>query len=121
MADSSIEFSTSLDNSDLDKQLKEAERLIESLKAKIEGKTEERNAIAEQMAQANREIESTQKLIDQLKARYDELSASTDPADAAKRSIVNEEMMKQYATLERQHDAADKLADKCDKINGELA
>lgn len=57
MADGSIVFSTALDNSDLEKSLKQAEKRIDALKRKIEEKTSERNAIAEEMFEVKAAIE----------------------------------------------------------------
>ena len=56
MADGAIVFSTALDNSDLEKGIKQAEAEIEELKRKISEKTEERNALAEQLVEVKEQI-----------------------------------------------------------------
>lgn len=60
MADGSIVFSTALDNSDLEKGIKQAEADIEELKRKISEKTEERNALAEQLVEVKEQIVQAQ-------------------------------------------------------------
>lgn len=61
MADGSIVFSTALDNSDLEKGIKQAEEDIEELKRKISEKTEERNALVEQLVEVKQEIIQAEK------------------------------------------------------------
>ena len=61
MADGSIVFSTALDNSDLEKGIKQAENEIEELKRKISEKTEERNALVEQLVEVKEQIIQAEK------------------------------------------------------------
>ena len=61
MADGSIVFSTALDNSDLEKGIKQAENEIEELKRKISEKTDERNALVEQLVEVKEQIIQAEK------------------------------------------------------------
>ena len=54
MADGSIEFSTTLDNKQLEKDLRSAEKLIDGLKGKIEKSEASKNAIEQEMESAKR-------------------------------------------------------------------
>lgn len=61
MADGSIVFSTALDNSELEKGIKQAEADIEELKRKISEKTAERNALVEQLVEVKGQINQAKK------------------------------------------------------------
>ena len=121
MADGSIEFSTSLDNSDLEKQLKDAEKKIEQLKKLIEDKTSERNAIAEEIEQVNIKAEAAQALIEKLKARLDELRASDDPMRFAKMQVVTDELSKEVTNYEQLVDKGVQLDEKQAKLDSQIA
>lgn len=109
MADGSITFSTALDNSELDRQIKDAENQIERLKKTIEQKTTQRNAIKEQIDEANEAIEETKANIERLKARLAELKASGESPASGRTQVVVEELDKAALSLEKQVDAAAKL------------
>lgn len=81
MADSSITFSTALDNEQLEKDLKKAERDIDTLKRKVERADSSANAIADKMEEADRAIDATKAQIRELNAELQRLDA-TDPNDA---------------------------------------
>ena len=81
MADGSIEFKTDLDNSDLEKQLRDATKKVESLKKKIETETAGRSAIEKEMDAAQQAIERTSAEAEKLRARIEELR-NVDPANA---------------------------------------
>lgn len=109
MADGSITFSTALDNSELDRQIKDAENQIERLKKTIEQKTTKRNAIKEQIDEANQAIDETKANIDRLKARLQELKDSGEAPGSGRTQVVVEELDKASQSLVKQVDAAAKL------------
>ena len=80
MADGSIEFSTRLDNSDLEKQLRDATKKVEALKKKIETETANRSAIEKEMDRAQQAIERTSAETEKLRVRLKELR-NVDPTD----------------------------------------
>lgn len=85
MADGSIVFSTALDNSELEKGIKQAEADIEELKRKISEKTQERNALAEQLAQIKEQIvvaEREQRDFNELLDRGVEIASKYNVAEA---------------------------------------
>lgn len=84
MSDGSITFSTKLDNTDLEKNIKQAEKDIDDLKRKIEEKTAERNALAEQMLEVRQAIEQAkeeQRDFDELLDRGVELAEKYNVAE----------------------------------------
>ena len=85
MADGSIVFSTALDNSDLEKGIKQAENEIEELKRKISEKTEERNALVEQLVEVKEQIiqaEKEQRDLNDLLDKGVDIAARYNVADA---------------------------------------
>lgn len=120
MADGSIEFSTTLDNSDLEAKLKEAEKKVDDLKKKIESKEAERNGLAEQMQAANDEIKRAMDSIEKLKARRAELLAGGEPSDSGKIAALTSEIDAELTAWEKQGAAVDKLQAKIDQVDGEI-
>lgn len=118
MADGSIEFSTTLDNSDLEAKLKDAEKKVDDLKRKIESKTAERNGIAEQMKQANEEINRARESIEKLKQRREELKASG--GTSGQLEAVSNEIGKELTSWEQQNAALDKLQSKLFAVDDEV-
>ena len=80
MADGNITFKTELDNSDLEKQLKDAERKVEQLKRKIESSEGKRSAIEAEMDDAKRAIESASAATERLRSELESLR-NVDPTD----------------------------------------
>lgn len=80
-ADGTITFSTALDNEQLEKDLKAAEREVESIKRKIERAESGKTAIEAEMERGEEAIHQTEQAIRDLKARLEELN-DTDPTDA---------------------------------------
>lgn len=126
MADGYIEFSTKLDNSELEKQLKEAEREIERLKRKLEQKENDKNAIAEDLEEAKKAVRETELYIDRLKKRYEELTQArakgeidNDTADA-RMGVVEEELKKQQGLLEKQRGTVDVISKKWEKNGNDI-
>ena len=108
MAQSSIVFSTALDNTELETALADAKSKVESLKKELGKKTGERNAIVEQLEDANKAIEDTKARIESLKARREELRASGE-GSAARIEVVNAEISKAITLWENQITKAEKL------------
>lgn len=126
MADGYIEFSTKLDNSELEKQLKEAESEIERLKRKLEQKENDKNAIAEDLEEAKKAVRETELYIDRLKKRYEELTQArakgeidNDTADA-RMGVVEEELKKQQGLLEKQRGTVDAISKKWEKNGNDI-
>ena len=117
MADGSIVFSTALDNSDLEKGIKQAESEIDELKRKITEKTEERNALAEQLIEvkeqiviAEREQQDFNELLDQgveIAAKYNVAEAELSEYNAKlKEAEANQSRLaKEYAATYQQSGA----------------
>lgn len=107
MADGSITFSTALDNSDLEKQLKRAEARIESLKRKLESDTDKRTLIEKQMERNVEAIEQAEKAIDKLNERRRELDSQHDSGQIdstaynARSEVVAEEIAKTQKELDK--------------------
>ena len=121
-SDGSIVFSTSLDNSDLEKQIKAAEKRIESLKRKIENDTDKRTVIEKQMERSDEAIAKTEARILELKAEIEKLNA-VQPGSAgyaqAQTAMTGQikELAEQLKILEGQQKAKDKLNESWSKQN----
>ena len=83
MADGSVEIKTNLDNSDLEKQIKDVERKISSLKRKIETEETNRSFLEKQMDRAERSLQAASAETERLRAKLEDLR-NADPADAEK-------------------------------------
>lgn len=82
MSDGQITFNTALDNSQLEKDLKDAGKKVDELEKKLEKSTGERTAIEQEMERGQKAIEATSAKLDELKAKLESLG-STSPADAS--------------------------------------
>lgn len=119
MADGTITFSTELDNSQLEADLKKAEKDVDNLKKKLERKEHDRSVIAEQMRQAQEEIDGASEKVVDLMARLEELKAAYESGDAGAGDAamkVAEELNSQTELLERKKKKLGALADKWDKV-----
>ena len=81
MSDGQITFNTALDNSQLEKDLKDAGKKVDELEKKLEKSTGERTAIEQEMERGQKAIEATSAKLDELKAKLESLN-ETSPADA---------------------------------------
>ena len=109
MADGSIEFKTSLDNSDLEKQLKEAERKISSLKRKIETEETNRSFLEKQMDRAEKALQAASAETERLRANIDDLR-NADPSDSEKWFRAQREVDGLTQALERAEKREQELA-----------
>ena len=82
MSDGQITFNTALDNSQLEKDLKDAGKKVDELEKKLEKSTGERTAIEQEMERGQKAIEATSAKLDELKAKLESLN-ETSPADAS--------------------------------------
>lgn len=105
MADGSIVFSTALDNSDLEKGIKQAENEIEELKRKISEKTEERNALVEQLVEVKEQIIQAEK---EQRDLNDLLDKGVDIA--ARYNVAEAELSEYNAKLKESEANQQKLA-----------
>ena len=127
MADSSITFSTALDNGQLEKDLKRAEKDIDTLKRKVERADSSANAIADKMEEADRAIDATKAQIRALNAELQGLDA-TDPNDAsawfaAQSQIagVRERIAETTDELKRQEKGQDALQKRWEQLDASAA
>lgn len=125
-ADGSITFSTALDNSSLEKDLKETEKLIDETKRKLEEKEGERNAIAEELKEAAAEVERLEAEMEELKRQIEETKAAGESglmpeAEAdAKVAELTAELEKQQTLYYDQVDKAHKIAQEYTKADEEV-
>ena len=114
MADGEITFSTALDNEQLEKELKRAEREVKGLEDKVSKWNGDKSAIEKQMDSANAAIEETKAHIDSLKAK---LASFPDVTSDAATYRENRDAMMQIgqqieaanAKMAEQIEASDKL------------
>ncbi len=114
-SDGSITFSTALDNEQLEKGLKQAEKDVDDLKRKLEKSESGKNAIADKLEEARGEIAETEAEIRKLGERLMELDkmAKTDPVGASARAeAVTEEFVRQAKLYDRQLQKAESLEGK---------
>ena len=109
MADGSIEFKTSLDNSDLEKQLKEAERKINSIKRKLETEETNRSFLEKQMDRAEKSLQAASAETECLRANIDDLR-NADPSDSEKWFRAQREVDGLTQALERAEKREQELA-----------
>ena len=123
MADGYIEFSTKLDNADLEKNLKSAEKSVQSLKNKIESDEDKKTLIEKQMERSEAAIHDTEAEIDRLKSRINELNqlAVDNPfaknAATAEASKLKLELAEQEKILQKQIKDQDSLNNKWQQVN----
>lgn len=130
MADASITFKTDLDNSDLEKQLRDAEKSINSLKGKLENQELEKSFLEKMMERADKSIKKTESRLAELKQQQSALREEQgtldvhDPADSARFEEISAETEKvassidaAYKDLFSYYDEWNKLSDKWDVAN----
>jgi len=112
-ADGSITFSTALDNDQLEKDLKKAERDVESLKRKLAKADRDKGAIEQEMERAREAVRETSQELDTLRGKLGiesdaqlatDLSKATKEASALERAIDSVE--KKQEAVARQMDEA---------------
>lgn len=81
MADGEITFSTALDNEQLEKELKRAEREVKGMEDKVSKWSGDKSAIEKQMDSANTAIAETEARIESLKARLESFPDTTSSAE----------------------------------------
>lgn len=125
-ADGSITFSTALDNTQLEKDLKKAEADVERLRKKLDASKAKRGALEEEMDGAQHAIEATSEKVEALNARLQELR-SVDPTDQGAWESARREIEGVKQSLERAEQREAQLADdkykldqKWAKVNGEV-
>ena len=125
-ADGSITFSTALDNSQLEKDLKKAEADVERLRKRLDASTARRTAIEEEMGRTKKAIEATSKRIEEYKAKIEQLRSAT-PSDSggievARRKIEGlQEALSMAESLESEYAKKnDGLGKKWAKVNDEV-
>lgn len=89
MADGSITFSTALDNEQLEKDLKRAEREVEDLKRKIEAGKSEESFAKRQMEAAKEKTDEARRAVEKLR---EELGVADDGALASSLKDANREV-----------------------------
>ena len=120
MADGSITFSTALDNEQLERDLKNATRDVDSLKRKLEGQQFERSWLENMMDRAKGRIEEATARVDELNDKLASLEAeqsaidtdSMDPAALQRWRELGDEILETYGKI---HEAHDKLSHSYDE------
>lgn len=126
MSDGQITFNTALDNSQLEKDLKDAERQVESLKQKVENSESRKSALEEEMERGQKAIQATDTKLENLKERLAELESAQalDPASFAKAQqeaeSVKKEIEETTKQLERQLDAQVKIEQKWKETDADV-
>lgn len=108
MADASITFSTALDNKQLEKDLRDAKRDVDSLKKKLEGQEFEQSWLEKLMKRATERIDEAKARVDELSKKAASLEAewksidasSGNPAEKARKDAVYEELRSAQRKLE---------------------
>lgn len=112
-ADGSITFSTELDNDQLEKDLKKAERDVEALKQKLAKADRDKGAIEQEMERAREAVRETSQELDTLREKLGiesdaqlatDLGKATKEASALERAIDSVE--KKQEAIARQMDEA---------------
>jgi hypothetical protein len=115
-----ITFNTSLDNGQLESDLKQAEKEVDKLKRKVESSESSKNAIADKLQEAREEIAVTETEILKLADRLNELDAmmETDPTAAkARAEVVTDEFVKQAQIYDKQLDKVEGLEKQWNKLD----
>lgn len=133
MSDGRVVLSTALDNSQLEKELARVTKKIESKEKKIAGKTYGRNQIVEQLKAANQEAIEAYNHVERLQKALKESqaitslagpSAAVDPlkyaAELDNQKRIKEELAEQEKILRQKEAAAERLAEKDQRMVGEL-
>lgn len=114
MADGEITFSTALDNEQLEKELKRAEREVKGLEDKVSKWSGDKSAIEKQMDQANAAIAETEAHIDGLKAKLASFPDVTSDAAEYRENrdamlSIGQQIEAANAKMAEQIEASDKL------------
>ena len=109
-SDGSITFSTALDNDQLEKDLKEAERTVARLEKKVNSSRGKRSALEEEMGRAQAAIEATSERAEGLRLRLEELR-DVDPTNQAGWESARREIESVQQSLERAEQREAQLAD----------
>lgn len=114
MADGEITFSTALDNEQLEKELKRAEREVKGLEDKVSKWNGDKSAIEKQMDSANAAIEETKAHIDSLKAKLASFPDVTSDAATYRENRdamiqISQQIEAANAKMAEQIEASDKL------------
>lgn len=128
-SDGTITFSTKLDNTELDKALRQAERKIESLEDKIAGKRAEKTVYEQAMERLAAEAQEASASVGRLHAEYARLRSEYDAASGyADKSAIAERMAevmrKSQAASEQMESAGarwDEYRDKASRADEQLA
>lgn len=115
MADGEITFSTALDNEQLEKELKRAEREVKGLEDKVSKWSGDKSAIEKQMDSANAAIEETKAHIDSLKAKLASIPDVT--SDAATYRENRDAMMQIGQQIETANAKMAEQIEQSDKLN----
>lgn len=115
MADGEITFSTALDNEQLEKELKRAEREVKGLEDKVSKWNGDKSAIEKQMDSANAAIEETKAHIDSLKAKLASIPDVT--SDAATYRENRDAMMQIGQQIEAANAKMAEQIEQSDKLN----
>lgn len=110
MADGTITFSTALDNGQLEKDLKAAEREVDRIRKRLDKARAGRSALEQEMDDAQRAIERASEKAEELRQRLDALRG-TDPTDAGAWQAAQSEIAGVEAALARAEEREAKLAD----------
>lgn len=114
MADGEITFSTALDNEQLEKELKRAEREVKGLEDKVSKWSGDKSTIEKQMDQANAAIAETEARIDSLKGRLASFPDTTSSAEEYRANrdamlSIGQQIEAANAKMAEQIEASDKL------------
>ena len=114
MADGEITFSTALNNEQLEKELKRAEREVKGLEDKVSKWNGDKSAIEKQMDSANAAIEETKAHIDSLKAKLASIPDVTSDAATYRENRdammqIGQQIEAANAKMAEQIEASDKL------------
>lgn len=114
MADGEITFSTALDNEQLEKELKRAEREVKGLEDKVSKWSGDKSAIEKQMDQANAAIAETEARIDSLKGRLASIPDVTNDAATYRENrdamlSIGQQLEAANAKMAEQIEESDKL------------
>lgn len=115
MADGEITFSTALDNEQLEKELKRAEREVKGLEDKVSKWSGDKSAIEKQMDSANAAIAETEAHIESLKARLASFPDVT--SDAATYRENRDAMMQIGQQIEAANAKMAEQIEQSDKLN----
>ncbi len=115
MADGEITFSTALDNEQLEKELKRAEREVKGLEDKVSKWSGDKSAIEKQIDSANAAIAETEAHIESLKARLASFPDVT--SDAATYRENRDAMMQIGQQIEAANAKMAEQIEQSDKLN----